>query len=272
MEKLRLSSSKINTFLHCRQKYVWEYIEELTPKETAQPLQVGTIVHDLLHLYYSKELTAEKILALPDYVMSLYPENEADLSMEIAQYSAELFQGYLNKFKNDPLQVIASEVWAEYEFDDYILSGRVDAIAKKESRYWRVEHKTAKQTDSAYLSGLKAGLQGSIYDFFAEKLFEEPIAGTIYNLIIKTKIPKYERQPAMFDYKAQKRTFECIKGVVADIKQERFYPSCDCYKWFRPCEFLPLCSHYSEDVKKAFYKKRISPLDRKEGDIIKLNK
>ena len=263
-EHIRLSHSKIKTFLNCRQRYKWEYEECLTPIETSKALQVGDIVHRLLHLYHIKELSMDKIAELPNLIKSLHPENSEELTEEIVQQSAILMSGYLAKWKDDTLNVISSETWIEVEFPEqnFSLSGRIDALARSEiGRLWRLEHKTAARSDSAYLSGLKGSLQGAIYDYLTEQTFKETVEGTIYNLLVKTQIPKFERSYTKTSTGLKKRMLDTVYGVVRDIRRNDYYPSCNCFDFNRACDFSVLCDHDSPETRQAFFKHRTSPLE-----------
>lgn len=263
-EKLILRSSKVTTFLHCRKKYYWEYVEYLVPKETSIPLQVGTIVHKLLDLHHKKELTVEMVENLPEYIQSLYSENSEELSEGIASEAARLVSGYLQKWEKDDIQVISSEVMGEVEMPNYILRIRADGLARStNSKLWRLEHKTTARMDSSYLNGLKGGIQGAMYDFVLDHLFKEEVAGTIYNLLVKTKVPQFERTFSIRDMAMRERMLKTLDGVARDILSGDFYPSCQCFYYGRPCEFKPLCDFYSDAVRDAFYIKRdYSPDDR----------
>jgi len=268
-EKLILRSSKVNTFLHCRKRYYWEYVEFLTPKDTSVPLQVGTIVHKLLDLYHKGELTVAIIEDLPNRIHTLFPTNSEELTEEIASEAARLVKGYLAKWGKDDLQVISSEVMGEVEMPNYILRIRADGLARSSNKkLWRLEHKTTARMDSAYLNGLKAGIQGAMYDFVLDHLFKEEVAGTIYNLLVKTKVPQFERTFSIRDMAMRERMLKTLDGVARDILSGDFYPSCQCFLYGRPCPFKPLCDFESKEVREAFYIKRdYSPDDREEHEV-----
>ena len=257
MPKLRLSYSKASTFLSCRKAYYWSYIEELIPKEKSTALQVGDIVHRLLHLHALGELRAETIVNLDELVGRLNTENTDELNVEVAYEAARLVSGYLTKYQNDPLSFMSPELPMELELPNFILVARIDSLARpKSGLLWRVEHKTAAKADSAYLGGLKAGLQGSIYDFIVEELLKEKLSGTIYNLLIKTQTPDYKRSYTMINRKAIERALQTLEGVARDINLGDFYPSSKCHTFNRTCDYLTLCEHDSPSTRKAFFKKK----------------
>ena len=257
MEKLRVSQSRVNTFLSCRVEHRWIYEVGLVPKVKAQPLQIGDIVHRLLHLYYDGRLTAEFTLNLEDFVKDLYPDNIDGEALDVAYEALALLKGYLAKYEeDDPLSIVPGETTLETDMGDYILTGKVDAWARlQDGRLWRVEHKTTAKLDSYYLDGLKGGLQGGIYDFLTESLFEEKLSGTIYNLLVKTKIPQYKRAYTSINRKVIERALMTVEGVVRDIQNGDVYPSSRCFSYNRVCDYKHLCDYDSPEVRENFYTK-----------------
>jgi CRISPR/Cas system-associated exonuclease Cas4 (RecB family) len=259
--KLKLSFTKVSTFLNCRQKYAWEYIENLTTKDKSRALKIGDIVHQLLHLYLLKELDLEAIQDLNkvlDVVKASYTTEDDLLALEIASESSILVSGYLHEFANDPLDLLPGETILETDMGDYILTGRVDAWARSndDQKLWRIEYKTTAKTDSHYLQGLKSGLQGAIYDFLSETLFKEELAGTIYNLIVKTKIPKYQRAFTRCNRSAIERMLKTVDGVYRDIQRNDLYPSSKCYSYASECPYKVLCEFDSPGTREAFFTRR----------------
>jgi hypothetical protein len=255
-EKLKLHSSKVGSFLQCRKKYWYEYEECLAAKDPNIPLQVGDIVHKMLHKYHIGTFKAEDLSNLNEIVQAEYQDNEKELSTDVAIEAGTLIAGYITTYREDFLHILSSEVLLECDMGDYILISKVDAIAEKisDGTIWRLEHKTTKRMDSLYMSGLKNGIQGAMYEYLISKVFDDRIKGTIYNILVKTKIPQYARSYASTNLTAQNRVLETLKGVARDIKNKDFYPSSNCYYFNKPCEFLALCNYDCEETRNAFYK------------------
>jgi hypothetical protein len=255
-QKLILHSSKVNSFLQCRQKYKWEYIEKLVPKEPNFPLQVGDITHKILHRYHINTLKAEDIANLDELVQIEYADNEKELSTEVAIEAGRLVAGYVEKWRNDPLRILSSEVLLKLDMGDYVMVSKIDAIAEKveDNSIWRLEHKTTARMDSLYLRGLKSGIQGAMYEYLISKVFNDKIQGTIYNILVKTKIPQFDRTYARTNLATQKRMLSTLQGVAEDIKADRLYPSGNCYFYNKPCPYLALCDYDCKETREAFYK------------------
>lgn len=263
MDKLRLSHTKIVCWQTCHKKYYWTYIEKLAAKKKAQPLQVGDIVHKLHHLWVINKLTPSIITNLPEHITKLYPENTEFESDDVAMWAGILMKGYIDKYGvDDPLDFISSEVHVEVELEHVVLVMKIDALARpRDKRLWRVEHKTTKRMDSFYLAGLKGGLQAALYDYGIEQTFKEKASGTIYNLLVKTKVPDYHRAYALSNRTAIDRALQTVEGVYQEIRHSDYFPSSWCFSYNSDCEYKKLCDFDSEQVREAFYTERKQPDD-----------
>jgi len=271
MEKLKLSYSKINTFLNCRMKYHWIYNERLYPKAKAYPLKLGIIVHRMLHLWQIDKLTKEHIDNIVRDITNTYPETEPAEIQSLAFEATTLVRGYVEKYEeSDPLKVVSSEMILELEREDYVLYTRLDGIVRsQDDRLWRWEHKTTKQMNSAYLTGLKGGLQAGIAYIVVANTLPEKVSGTVYNLLVKTKVPQYYRNFVTAERLLVDRTERCITGVVKDIKQGDFYPSLACYTYNSECPYLKLCQQDTPMTREAFFVKR-EDVPREEETLLKI--
>lgn len=257
MEKLRLSTSRVQTYLHCPRSYYWNYIENLSPIAKSIPLQVG----DFTHIFHQKkaegQLTEEFVSNLKDYVQEKYPGNSEEETLQVAYESLNLYSGFMTKYKEDIFLIESPEVNLELDMGNFLLYTRLDSLLRDQSgRLWRGELKTTARMDSAYLSGLKGGLQAGISYLVAKEVLPERIYGTVYDIIVKTKVPQYERTQILAEKNLLDMTLGCVTGVANDILSEKFYPSMQCFYYNRECEYLPLCKNDSEVTRKTFYEPR----------------
>ena len=126
----------------------------------------------------------------------------------------------------------------------------VDAVARdQQARLWRFEHKTAAKMDSYYLNGLRGGLQGGIYHWGLNQTMPEPVVGTIYNMLIKTKVPQYPRMPVMMQTGLADRAVQTFDGIARQIFLGDIYPNANaCYQFNRECDYLPLCAQWKGEM------------------------
>lgn len=255
MGKLRLSYSRTSTFLHCRMAYRWSYIEGLIPKVKSTPLQVGDITHQLFHLNFEGKIGQKDVENLDDFVKKNYPQNDLLINLSVAREAASLFSGYLSnpEYQDDPIIQTSSEIHLESEMPNFILYGKIDGLCKtKDERQWRLERKTTKMMDSYFLTGLKKSLQAGIYDFLGEAN-SLGLVGTIYDILVKTKIPQYKRNLVMKNRKVIERAIQTVEGVCRDILKGDFYPSSNCINYNQECDYSALCNFDSEETRKSFY-------------------
>jgi hypothetical protein len=261
--QLRLSFSGAQTWLTCRQKWYWNYDQNIKRKETSRALQVGGIVHELLHKFYIQEDLPTDLEA---YIQQEHPENQGPESAMVAKEALTLVLGYLNQYSNDPLTVISSEMKIEVPREEpesgqiYNIYVIIDSVVRtQDQRLWRMEHKTTARMDNYYLSGLRAGLQGGIYHYCLNKTMPEPVVGTIYNMLVKTKIPQYARMPVLMESKLAERAIQTFDGVARQIFLGDIFPDAgSCFSFNRECQYLPLCNAIGhpeqlERIKKSFY-------------------
>ncbi len=265
-KKIRFSNSKVQCWLHCHLQYKYSYINRLVPKKKAEALQIGDIVHKLLDLWNQGKLTSVHLSNLEEFVQSLYPFNEGDESLQIAREAAKLVVGYIKQYEKDPLKIISSEVHIQIEREDYSIYGRLDGLARTEDkRLWRLEYKTARKMDSYYLDGIKAGLQGAIYDVLIEENFKEKLSGTIYSMLIKTNVPQFPRAFAPINRPAIKRMHQTLNGVYRDLQKGDFYPSSQCLSYGRACDYKLLCDNDNEETREAFF--TVRPQDKEVKEV-----
>ena len=173
----------------------------------------------------------------------------------------------MNEFKNDPLEVVSSETHLELNRGLYTLYTRVDELVRtQDKKLWRGEHKTTARIDNAYLKGLKRGVQAGIADIVLEKVMPEKIWGTMYNLLVKTKVPQYYRSPILTEKNLRPMTESMLEYVYEGITGERFGCSMNCFAYNRECKFLALCKYDSPQIREAFYKYRPDEIPTSEGE------
>lgn len=259
MEKPKLSYTQIKTFLNCRKAYYWAYVEGLVSKQRSQALQTGDVVHRLLYLFIKRELDPKSIDDIYGFVRDVYPDEDPVRLEVVSEEAARLITAYITKYATDSIEFFAGETLMEADFGDFVLVGRVDAWARFNDAFWRVEHKTTSRMDSAYLNGLRGSLQGAIYDLLTERLLNTTLAGTIYNLLVKTKVPTFHRTFCRRNNKMVELALQTVRGVLNDILRGDFYPSLNCYTYQSNCSYYALCNRDTPETREAFFIKKEVP-------------
>jgi len=113
-----------------------------------------------------------------------------------------MIDGYLNRYPEENFEVIAIEEEFSCNIENpdtsafskrYKISGFIDGIVKEKDtgKLFILEHKTAAKVDEEYLAKLPMDTQISLYCVFAEQKLNQPIAGIIYNVLIKTTMKPF---------------------------------------------------------------------------------
>jgi len=258
--KLRLSYSRIGTLIHCPKAYYWRYVENLQPK--APPtvaLKTGSLVHDLRDLWIKGNLDMEMLTnpeQVTNWVKEHYPDaaSEGDVS-QVTYDVSRLFYEYHKKMTD--VEHVASETHLEWDDGEKIWYTRLDGLVRmQDGTLWREETKTTARMDSAYLSGLKGGLQAGMAYIIMKEVMPEEVKGTLYTILVKTKIATCEKMLVPKERLLVQMTLDCVHGAFDTISHERFYPTMQCFYYNRQCEYLPLCKGGTEQMKKDFYTER----------------
>jgi len=254
---INLSYTKCDTFLRCRMRYYWIYVEHLTPKSKTIPLMVGDLVHRLLDQQTRGILTLNRIRDLVQYVQSIYPDEPEEQVKIVALEAGRLINGYVAKYEEDDIQIHSPEMHLEGEYRGFKLYTRLDAVAvTPDERRWRLERKTTARFDSRFLVGEKKGLQTGIAHWLMEDQLPFKTAGTIFDLIVKTQIPQYERTPFTKVRWLINNTKKCVRGIVRSIKREDFYPSGACDGYNKTCSYQVLCRKDTKELRRIWFVNR----------------
>jgi hypothetical protein len=181
-------------FLNCRMFANWRYVRELVALERPWPLAFGSLTHGGLELWHQhRDLTAVR-----SYIDSACPNRASDDTQRRAWHLAtSMLSGYAARYPTEEFEVVALEKEFEGEIVNpesgaasrsFTLAGKVDGIVRIGDQYFLLEHKTAAVIDGSYLDRLWTDFQITIYAHYVEQALGIPIAGVIYNILVKAKL------------------------------------------------------------------------------------
>lgn len=148
---VKLSATKLNTFLTCKRKYYHKYIEHINkheiPKDMPAEHEIGTAVHEALKNLYSKK---NSYSSLDDLKKDLNSElDNVRGKSELDIYLIEMQKRRLNTFCQkeierfaDGWQVKECEKILECSFAGMKLSGVIDRIDVKDAEMFVLDYKT----------------------------------------------------------------------------------------------------------------------------------
>jgi putative RecB family exonuclease len=258
-KKIKLSATRVSSFLSCKQKYWFSYHERL-PKVANPSFKLGTAVHETLEfagkIWLEKgELTkADKKKALEFYDEVSIKEGIEDL--DIHMEGKELVKKRLNKFLTGK-KLLGLETKFGFWTDDSIdvttsagvpLMGAIDKIEEyNKDTLLIIDYKTSKTAPTP--DQLRTDMQLSIYDIVARKLWPQ-----YNNVVLALDLLKSD---LVFTYRteeARQETESYLKKIydgMLSLKAEEVKASLNMFcPW---CDYKDYCDTYQKACKKSDY-------------------
>lgn len=92
-----VSNSEVTTFLSCKRQYDFAFIEELTPKETSDPLARGSGFHYAMELYWNKRIEGWTHEAAYEYAeVNGFSELPEGWSLDMLMHAQFLWRRFMN--------------------------------------------------------------------------------------------------------------------------------------------------------------------------------
>lgn len=234
LPEVTLSFSKINTFEHCQQKFLLQYVygyPQLLPENLAKSTQVGSAVHNLIHSSFinKKSFTKQE---LKDILSGENSEKE-----QVINYYEEFLKTSYATFESDKNQ---SEVAFSCGFGEVSFNGDIDLlITNSDGTKTIVDFKTNKDIEKSL-------------SFYAKQLFIykkaiEEKGFTVKDLIILNLQENTHREILMNDSAKiagmeLKDTLQKIKDTILSGKAAKNQTK-DCYL----CGYKYLCQNKNEE-------------------------
>ena len=189
-----ITYSQLSTFLNCRRKMKWRYLDHLVPLEQPHSLRFGSLIHDCLERWHGGTSLAyiQRFIdrSLPNHTQD--PKAHADWHLATA-----MMRGYADLYATEDFRVVGLEKEFQGKITNpdtgrssrtFRFAGKVDGIVKRDDGFYLLEHKTASSIDAAYLEKLWTDFQILVYSIYAEAVWGNAIKGVIYNVLTKAKL------------------------------------------------------------------------------------
>lgn len=259
-KNIRLSTTRINSFLSCKQKYYFNYFSKY-PKVANPSFKLGIAVHESLELagniwIKKKKFTkADKEAILKKYDEVSIREGIEDLSVH--DEGRSLVEMRVNDFSSAK-EIIGLELKFGFKDGDYKdmtselgvpLMGAIDKVELLDDDTIIItDYKTSKTAPTP--SQLRTDIQLSLYDIVIRRMFPQ-----YKRVILSLDLLKSE---TLYTYRTdeQRRMFELyLKEVyeqMINLKEEEVSASLNAFcPW---CDFKDYCSTYQRACKKSDYK------------------
>ncbi len=196
-DKQILTYSALNTFRNCPRKYKHRYLDNLRPREKAESLSFGSIVHGAIELWYRSVSEPDRLFTVLAYIDLQFPQRIGDEYQQSAWHLARaMFTGYANRYPTEDFEIVEVEKSFVGEIRNpetgrlsqtFVMAGKADAIVQCQDGMYLLEHKTAAGVDANYLDKLWTDTQIALYSHYLREL-GYPIVGVIYNVLLKSRL------------------------------------------------------------------------------------
>lgn len=257
MSNIKLSATRVNTFLKCKQKYWFSYVKKM-PKMSNPSFKLGIAVHESLELAGKIWLERGKFEKNDiEKVLNFYDEISVKEGIEdhgVHLEGKDLVKARLKNFISGK-KLISLET--KFGFGDkneittcdgVPLMGAIDKVEEiNKDTLLIVDYKTSKTTPTG--EELRTDIQLSIYDFVARKLWPG-----YKRVILSLDMLKGD---IVFTYRtdAEREAFEKYLGVVyksmVNFTENDAKPNIHLFcPW---CDFRDYCDAYKKACNKADY-------------------
>jgi putative RecB family exonuclease len=254
---IRLSSTRIHSFLDCKYKYWANYYTDY-PKVPNPAFKLGLACHECLELAGNIWMEKGKFTKSDiKKIMNLYDKvsiREGIIDMEIHMEGKELISKRLDNFDTGG-KIIGLELKFGFDGNDFFtdfgvpLMGAIDKIIElDEETLLIVDYKTSKTAPTT--NQLKTDIQLSLYDLVAHKLWPG-----YKRIILSLDVLKSEM---VYSYRTDAEREEFNNYLVnlyeemLDFNEESIKQDLNIFcPW---CDFKEYCSSYKEACNKSDYK------------------
>lgn len=259
-KEIKLSATRISTFLQCLQKYWFQYHDHL-PKVASPAFRLGIAVHESLELAGNiwvekdKFTKADKKKIIDKYVETSVKEGIEDMSVH--REGIELVTQRLNNFRLGK-KIIGLETTFGYDKEGSLeiitkegvkLIGAIDkAIESDKDTLLIVDYKTSKTAPTA--DQLRYDVQLSIYDLVATMIWPD------YKRIILSL--DMLRSEVLYTYRTQEEREDFVEYLkiihtqMIKLKKNKAKARLNIFcPW---CDYKEYCAEYDKACKKSDYK------------------
>ncbi|OPZ49090.1 MAG: PD-(D/E)XK nuclease superfamily protein [Bacteroidetes bacterium ADurb.BinA104] len=266
-DEIILRNTTMAYVMSCERKFYYAVQRNLTPRKKAEPLDTGLLAHEGLKVFHhpinASKPVNERLRLARASVQALAKETEDEHDTDFdPSVSDNLIIGYASEYAQDPLNFIAVEQPVSYEMaPGIIFRGTIDGVARNSmGKLIMVEHKTIRALNSNTIAYYSRSPQTLGYASLMERVFKEEPDSILFNFLIKQKVPKYRREPAIFHrvYMEQWRRWAELVGkriqncISTGVYMENRY-SCHPFAG-RECPYIPLCWYGESAMTLALFK------------------
>lgn len=228
-----VSYSEVDCFRRCNKRWEYRYKKGLKRIRKFARMFKGTILHEMLnalikHRMNKKYIGPDPWDVLENYALeyATYFEEEKEEHGDIVGDCGMIFEGYMRKWRKDPLKYEGSEVSVYFDISDKLrFVGFIDKIARdKQERRWITDHKFVATIPTA--NDRFSELQLLLYVWAWNKTHpDEPLDGVLWDYA-RSKAPHVPELLKSGKGLTQRKNLDCDQHTyLRTIKKEGLDPA-----------------------------------------------
>jgi len=244
--------SRLLCYLECPKKAFWRYIENIEPVRDEPPkaINFGSAIHEGLAAGYMAGFNNDQVLTA-----TLDAFHDHYVGDEQRDYGVAMLEKYWEKFSGDfdEWEIVGAELGFEGQLPHWdtdvppTILGRPDLIIRTEdNRVFNVQHKTVGHSVGldTYVEAYDLHWHELSYAMLVQPLLREGdvFAGSILNLLRKTKVPSYARFYLPIHDHLVNEFYEDAAEVIYRWQTGKFVKNPgSCRKWNSLCPYYQKC-------------------------------
>lgn len=256
-QKPHLSASAISDYLSCSLLFKLGRVERLKPDFTPDALEFGTVIHKALGDFYMAKMTGykislEELLSFFEYYWKETAEGREDIKYKTGDSfdtlmikGKELLKTYYENIPDDGFKVLAIEETFSFNVEgiDIPIIGAIDLIETDGNTIILTDFKTSGKAYSS--DDIDNSFQLTVYNMAMKANgFKDKDIILRFDVLVKTKIPKFEQHYTVRDESQEKKALKTIQMAWEGIGKGVFIPNAE--KW--KCSGCSYKSHCDKEL------------------------
>ena len=102
-----LTYSALNTFRNCPRKYKNRYLDNLRPRERAEALSFGSVIHTAIELWYRSPNTESRLTDVLTYIDDAFENRVVDSNQMVQGHLATaMIRGYAERYATEEFEIV----------------------------------------------------------------------------------------------------------------------------------------------------------------------
>ena len=250
-------------FNTCPMKFKWRWIELLAPKRKAFNLEVGTLFHEIMHLWFGnlENPYEDRVDMAHRHLQS--KETKEGFTDDIIAEVLRLFNGYHEIYPTEAFKVLHPEITIIARLDPdlpYGVEMTPDGVVQLPGAgapALVLEHKTSKVAKGPLIKAYLRSPQIISYCWAAKHVLGYNVVGGLFNFMVKTQLPDVVRMPTAVGRKSMERwrvsTIQGIQSIERARERNEFRQNIGkCYSLMGECPYHVLCVNFTKAAMKDF--------------------